>query len=94
MDTCPPGSHKFPGSQVCEKDTVPPTSGGGRTTTPASNGPPLTPQQQYEACLKGIGGGIPGNCKPPTPTTTEQNVSSTTDSNSSTNLFNWFDTRY
>ena len=72
--TCPPGSHKFPGSQVCEKDTVPPTSGGGTTTTPASNGPPLTPQQQYEACLKGIGGGIPGNCKPPSATTTEQNV--------------------
>lgn len=35
----------------------------------SSNVPQLTPQQQYEDCLKGIGGGIPGNCKPPTSTT-------------------------
>jgi hypothetical protein len=82
---------------VCEKDTVPPTSGGGgqvppecqgiiagpsdkcrlgTTGSPTSpiNGAPLTPQQQYENCLRGIGGGIPGNCKPPTPTSTQQNV--------------------
>ncbi|HEY1248950.1 MAG TPA: hypothetical protein VGE97_08195, partial [Nitrososphaera sp.] len=71
-DTCPTGSHKF--GAICEKDTVPPTSDGGATTTPASNEPPLTPQQQYEACLKGIGGDIPGNCKPPSATITEQNV--------------------
>jgi hypothetical protein len=37
------------------------------------NGAPLTPQQQYEQCLSGIGGGIPGNCKPPSTNTTEQN---------------------
>jgi hypothetical protein len=42
----------------------------GTTGSPTSpiNGPPLTPQQQYEQCLKGIGGGIPGNCKPPAAT--------------------------
>ena len=35
---------------------------------------PLTPQQQYQQCASGIGGGIPGNCKPPSSTTTsEQN---------------------
>ncbi|MGN6821817.1 MAG: hypothetical protein ACTHJ7_03415, partial [Candidatus Nitrosocosmicus sp.] len=28
----------------------------------------LTPQQQYQQCLGGIGGGIPGNCKPPSST--------------------------
>jgi hypothetical protein len=95
--TCPTGSHKFPGSQVCEKDTTTPSSSGGgaqvppecqgiiagpsdkcslgTTALPTSiNGAPLTPQQQYEQCLQGIGGGIPGNCKPPTSTITEQNV--------------------
>jgi hypothetical protein len=35
-----------------------------------SNVPQLTPQQQYEDCLRGIGGGIPGNCKPPPATST------------------------
>jgi hypothetical protein len=44
------------------------------STDSASTGPPLTPQQQYEQCLKGIGGGIPGNCKPPPATLTGQNV--------------------
>jgi hypothetical protein len=54
---------------------------GDTTTTPSIdqgniassgtsiNGTPLTPQQQYEQCLSGIGGGIPGNCKPPSATT-------------------------
>ena len=37
------------------------------------NGAPPTPQQQYEQCLSGIGGGIPGNCKPPSADITEQN---------------------
>jgi len=58
---------------------------GGTTTTPSTGqgniastatsikGTPLTPQQQYEQCAMGIGGGIPGNCKPPSSTTTEQN---------------------
>jgi hypothetical protein len=32
--TCPEGSHKFPGSQVCEKDTILPTTGGSATPTP------------------------------------------------------------
>lgn len=49
----------------------------GTTGSPISpsNLPQLTPQQQYEECLKGIGGGIPGNCKPPPATTTEQKLS-------------------
>jgi hypothetical protein len=34
-----------------------------------SNVTELTPQHQYEGCLRGIGGGIPGNCKPPASTT-------------------------
>jgi hypothetical protein len=72
--TCPQGSHKYPGSQVCEKDTIPLTSEGGTATTPASNAPPLTPQQQYETCLRGIGGDIPGNCTPPSAANTEQNI--------------------
>ena len=47
----------------------------GTSASPTSiNGAPLTPQQQYEQCLQGIGGGIPGNCKPPSATTTEQNT--------------------
>ena len=46
----------------------------GPSSTTSTNGSPLTPQQQYQQCLSGIGGGIPGNCKPPSSTTTsEQN---------------------
>jgi len=60
---------------------------GGTITTPSTdqenitssttsiNAAPLIPQQQYQQCVMGIGGAIPGNCKPPSPssTTTEQN---------------------
>jgi hypothetical protein len=46
----------------------------GPSSTTSTNGSPLTPQQQYQQCASGIGGGIPGNCKPPSSTTTsEQN---------------------
>jgi hypothetical protein len=56
------------------------TAPGGGATPPATsptNTPPLTPptpQQQYEDCLRGIGGGIPGNCKPPPPATSPTNT--------------------
>ena len=60
--------------------TTPSTDQGntGLSTTTSSatsiNGSPLTPQQQYQQCAMGIGGAIPGNCKPPSSTTTsEQN---------------------
>ena len=42
----------------------------GPSSTTSTNGSPLTPQQQYQQCASGIGGGIPGNCKPPSTTTT------------------------
>jgi hypothetical protein len=46
----------------------------GPSSTTSTDGSPLTPQQQYQQCASGIGGGIPGNCKPPSSTTTsEQN---------------------
>ena len=45
----------------------------GPSSTTSTNAAPLTPQQQYQQCASGIGGGIPGNCKPPSSTTTEQN---------------------
>jgi len=46
----------------------------GPTATTSTNASPLTPQQQYQQCAMGIGGAIPGNCKPPSSTTTsEQN---------------------
>jgi len=58
---------------------------GGTTTTPSTDqgniasagtlnkGVPMTPQQEYEQCKLGIDVGIPGNCKPPSSTITEQN---------------------
>jgi hypothetical protein len=46
----------------------------GPSSTTSTNGSPLTPQQQYQQCAMGIGGAIPGNCKPPaSSTTSEQN---------------------
>jgi hypothetical protein len=46
----------------------------GPSSTTSTNGSPLTPQQQYQQCASGIGGGIPGNCSPPpTNTTAQQN---------------------
>jgi hypothetical protein len=44
-----------------------------QSSTTSTNASPLTPQQQYQQCLGGIGGGIPGVCKPPSSTITEQN---------------------
>ena len=47
--SCPAGSHKFPGSQVCEKDTAPSASGsgggtgGGNTGTTTTTTPPTQP---------------------------------------------------
>jgi hypothetical protein len=59
--------------------TTPSTDQGnlGLSTTNSAgnsnNAAPLTPQQQYQQCAMGIGGGIPGNCKSPSSTTSEQN---------------------
>ena len=77
--TCPEGSTSFQEAKYVRKIRFPPHLGMALTTTPASNAPPLTPQHQYEACLRGIGGDIPGNLgTPPPATTTEQNVSPST----------------
>ena len=65
-------------------NTTTPSIAQGNITSPETsiNAPlttqqqyPMTPQQKYEQCLSGIGGGIPGNCKPPSATITEQNAS-------------------
>jgi hypothetical protein len=54
--------------------TTPSTDQGNIASSTTSINEGLTPQQQYQQCLSGIGGGIPGNCKPPSSTTTsEQN---------------------
>jgi hypothetical protein len=46
----------------------------GPSPTTSTNASPLTPQQQYQQCAMGIGGGILGNCKhPSSSTTSEQN---------------------
>jgi hypothetical protein len=50
----------------------------GPSSTTSTNAGALTPQQQYQQCLSGIGGGIPGNCKPPSSTTTSTNNSAGT----------------
>jgi hypothetical protein len=60
--TCPEGSHKFPGSQVCEKDTVPNTDGSTGGTTPSQYVPAVNgecPAGSHEA------GGSPGNAGEP-----------------------------
>ena len=49
-----PGVPQTPSPALSNQTAVPPGT------------PPLTPEQLYESCLQGIGGGIPGNCKPPT----------------------------
>ena len=68
------------GSSSSGKTTTTPSTDQGNiglsttTSSPTSiNVTPLTPQQQYQQCLGGIGGGIPGNCTPPPATITEQN---------------------
>ena len=68
---------------IAQGTTNTPSIAQGNITSPETsiNAPlttqqqyPMTPQQKYEQCLSGIGGGIPGNCKPPSSTTTEQNL--------------------
>jgi hypothetical protein len=41
---------------------------GGEVVPPTTT--PSTPQQQYEACLRGVAGNVPGVCTPPTTDTT------------------------
>jgi hypothetical protein len=65
--TTPP-STAFTGN---ETGTAPSSGATPPATSPTSTPPltPPTPQQQYEDCVRGAGGGVPGVCKPP-PTAT------------------------